>query len=307
VTVRLISVGNVVVDVVVEVEALPPPGGDVLAAGGGLWVGGTFNVLVAARRHDMAAVYGGALGDGPLGRLATDALAGEGVAVAGAPVAGVDTGFSVAAVDGAGERTFLSVVGAEATLTADRLAALRPGAGDWVLVSGYGLAHAANRATLVAWAPALDPGVTVVFDPGPLAYDLPPDAVDTVLARADWCVTNAREGAELAGAVAPQWAANALAGRVRAGSVVRDGPRGCWLATGGVAPVRVPGFLVEAVDTNGAGDAHTGAFIARMAGGATAEDAARLANAAAAIAVTRRGPATCPTAAEVDAWIAGRG
>ncbi|GAA3440556.1 hypothetical protein GCM10018954_101800 [Kutzneria kofuensis] len=59
------------------------------------------------------------------------------------------------------------------------------------------------------------------------------------------------------------------------------------------------GFPVEVVDTNGAGDAHTGAFMAALAAGLPPAKAARRANAAAAIAVTRRGPASAPTIEEV--------
>jgi sugar/nucleoside kinase (ribokinase family) len=65
----------------------------------------------------------------------------------------------------------------------------------------------------------------------------------------------------------------------------------------------VPGFKVVAVDSNGAGDAHAGVFVAGLAHGLSAIDAARRANAAAALAVTRWGPATSPGVAELDAFI----
>jgi sugar/nucleoside kinase (ribokinase family) len=45
-------------------------------------------------------------------------------------------------------------------------------------------------------------------------------------------------------------------------------------------------------------------FLAGLATGADARTAARRANAAAAIAVTRHGPATSPDAAEIDVFIA---
>jgi len=62
---------------------------------------------------------------------------------------------------------------------------------------------------------------------------------------------------------------------------------------------------VEAVDTTGAGDAHCGVLAAELLRGADLATAAARANAAAAIAVTRRGPATAPTRAEVDALLSG--
>jgi sugar/nucleoside kinase (ribokinase family) len=68
--------------------------------------------------------------------------------------------------------------------------------------------------------------------------------------------------------------------------------------------VAVPGFAVDVVDTNGAGDAHSGAFIAALAAGAGDTAAARSANAAAALSVTRRGPATAPTREELARFLA---
>jgi sugar/nucleoside kinase (ribokinase family) len=63
---------------------------------------------------------------------------------------------------------------------------------------------------------------------------------------------------------------------------------------------------VDAVDTNGAGDAHTGVFLAMLASGADAHTAAMRANAAAALAVTRHGPATAPDANEIDVFLDSR-
>ena len=88
------------------------------------------------------------------------------------------------------------------------------------------------------------------------------------------------------------------------GVVVRLGADGCVILAPGGEPVHVPGFAVEALDTNGAGDAHVGAFLAALATGQHPLAAARRANACAALAVTRPGPATAPTAAEVDALLA---
>jgi sugar/nucleoside kinase (ribokinase family) len=66
----------------------------------------------------------------------------------------------------------------------------------------------------------------------------------------------------------------------------------------------VPGFQVDVLDTNGAGDAHSGAFIAALAAAAADVTAARSANGAAALSVTRRGPATAPTGEELARFLA---
>ena len=91
-----------------------------------------------------------------------------------------------------------------------------------------------------------------------------------------------------------------------AGVLVRTGRDGCLLGRAGAEPVQVPGFPVDAIDTTGAGDAHTGTFIAALARGSGEDDAARGANAAAALSVTRRGPATAPSAAELARFLAVR-
>jgi len=84
---------------------------------------------------------------------------------------------------------------------------------------------------------------------------------------------------------------------------VRQGAAGCLIAEAGGAVQQVPGFAVDAIDSNGAGDAHVGVFLAGLASGLGGADAARRANAAAAIAVTRRGPTAAPTAEELEAYL----
>jgi sugar/nucleoside kinase (ribokinase family) len=87
---------------------------------------------------------------------------------------------------------------------------------------------------------------------------------------------------------------------------VRLGRDGCILVEGGERPKHVPGYAVDVIDTNGAGDAHLGAFLAALAAGVGPMAAADRANAAAAMTVTRRGPASSPDRQEVDAFLIAR-
>jgi sugar/nucleoside kinase (ribokinase family) len=88
-----------------------------------------------------------------------------------------------------------------------------------------------------------------------------------------------------------------LAGRK--GVIVRLGSDGCLLQLRGLDVQHLPARPVQVVDTTGAGDAHTGAFLAALANGVEPVDAVRRANVAASIAVSRAGPATAPTADEL--------
>ncbi len=302
---RLLHVGPVIIDVVMAVDALPRAGEGVFASSARTVAGGGFNVVAAAARAGMEVVYAGAHGTGPHGDLARAALRSEGVAVAHAPSPDADTGFCVALVDGDAERTFVTRLGAEMDLSLARLRTLRPGPGDFVYTVGYSLLPGPRADDLLTWIGDLPEGVRLVLDPAPVVGDIPRPTLDRALTRVDLLSLSAAEAATVTGHAVPEEAAALLLPRIRPGGavVVRDSARGCVVA-GDAAPRRVPGFPVRAVDTNGAGDAHVGVFTAAVASGLDPLSAARRANAASALAVTRRGPATCPTAKETDAFLA---
>lgn len=309
---RLVSVGNVIVDRSLRIPSLPERGGDVLARDVGTAPGGAFNTLVAASRQGLSSAYGGAHGTGPFGDRVRLALDAEGIEVLQPPSTEADTGFDIALIDDEGERTFVTVFGAEAALTSVGLAGIRLGTGDLVHVSGYGLLESTNARPLAPWIAKIGTVHTVLVDPGPLGADIPPDVLSLVAGRADWLSCNLREALLLSGAADARGAAAALRQSWRA-VVIRLGPDGCLIAPGSVAPgpvapdgiELVPGFPVEAIDTSGAGDAHTGAFLAGLAAGESPTEAALRANACAALAVTRRGSATAPNADEVQALLDG--
>jgi sugar/nucleoside kinase (ribokinase family) len=314
---RLLYLGNVVVDVVLDVPALPERGGDMFATRTRCLAGGGFNVMAAAARQGLPVSYAGAHGTGPFAELARTALAAEGIEILLPPRPGPDAGFVVTLVEPGGERTFLSSRGAEATLRAGELAGLTPDDGDIIGLSGYSLAHESNRMTLSVWLEAHRGPQPVIFDPGPLAGMLPELALRQVLARTTWLTCNEREAGLLTGKHEPGVAVReltallgSLAGTgadARPGGVlVRRGPAGCLVGLPGQPVLSVPGFQVTASDTSGAGDAHTGVFIAAVAAGLPVLEAVRRANAAGAISVTRPGPAAGPDRAELDAFLAGQ-
>jgi sugar/nucleoside kinase (ribokinase family) len=162
-----------------------------------------------------------------------------------------------------------------------------------------------TRDPLLAWLDGLDPEVVVVLDPGSAFASLDPALRDRVLRRTHLWTGNADEAGRLTGRDEPAAAAEVIAALIAPGGVaiVRDGARGCHLREGGhTAYLR--GFPQHPVDTNGAGDTHTGVLLAGRARGEDWAVAARRANAAGAITVTRRGPATAPTAGEIDEFLA---
>jgi ribokinase len=275
---RLVHTGQVVVDLVLRIDQVPPVGGDVLASEFLQTAGGGFNVMAAAARSGAEVVYAGSHGSGNFGDIVRTALAHEGITIAH-PVSEPDTGISVALVDGTGERTFVTSPGAEG-----QISKIASDSADIVYVTGYSLTHRHNSEALAEWLPDV-PG-RVLLDPGPLVAGIPEEVWQRILPHVDILSSNATEATRLPTVDIPV--------RIR-----RDGPRGCDVTYDGKT-VHIRGFAVKAVDTNGAGDAHTGVLAAELLRGNDIETAAKRANAAAAIAVTRKGPATAPARAEID-------
>jgi sugar/nucleoside kinase (ribokinase family) len=170
-----------------------------------------------------------------------------------------------------------------------------------VYVTGYSLMHEANRAALLSWLPGI--AARVLFDPGPLAAEIPGGVLETLLPGFAVLSCNATEARAPSGSDTSEAAAAKLAGRLTSGAAVavRDGPGGCVLAREGEIR-RIAGFPGKAVDTNGAGDTHCGVLAAELLRGTALDAAAYRANAAAALSVLRSGPATAPSRAEIDAF-----
>ena len=329
---RVVHTGQVVIDLTLRIEALPEPGGDVFADEAGMGLGGGYNVLVAARRLGVETLFAGTLGRGPFSQAADAGFAAIGAVHVGARVDG-DLGYCVAMTDARAERTFVSAAGAETRDPLDAFDRLEVGAEDVVYVSGYSLAHAANTAALErlvrrlvgsagrtgdggggrSGGGARDGGGAAGGRPGAVLFDVSPmvgtasmESLEMVGALDPIWSLNEREAGILAarlGLDAPDGdrAATAEALARRLGPVlVRAGASGTWFASDD-GLIRTPSVPVKPVDTNGAGDAHSGVLAAALARGVALPVALRWANVAGALSTTRRGPATCPTEKEIMA------
>jgi sugar/nucleoside kinase (ribokinase family) len=290
----LIQLSGVIVDLVYKVEAVPRAGEEAVVHGAFVAAGGGFNAMAAARRAGMEVAYAGGLGTGPLAEVAAAALAAEGIACLRPRSPDQDQGCCTVLVDATGERAFIASQGADGAAEDADFARLRPGPGDWLLLSGYALSYPRMREAATRWLEGPAPGAPLLFDPSPMAARLEPARVAAALARAAWVSANGSEAAALTGLGDPASAAAALAEGRSGGAVVRVGAAGCWLAEPGRRAVHLAGHPVRPLDTNGAGDAHVGAFLAALARGESPERAARVANVTAALSTLREGPATAP-------------
>lgn len=288
------------IDFALIIDSLPERGGDSLASQRLVSAGGGFNMMSAARRQGANALYVGQLGVGRFADIARGVLMNEGIQLAVGPREDMDLGVCVVLVDATGERTFITSPGAELSLRSDDLAAVSMVSGDVVYVSGYNVVYPETAHLVTEWVRALSTQVVVAFDPGPRCADIDPTVLARVLGRTDWLLCNTAEARVLASGDEAADLARSLrdeGGYQRV--VVRDGSRGCAAASDeGV--VRVAGFPTDVVDTNGAGDVHNGVVIAELLRGTSIDEALLRANAAASIAISSFGPATCPTRNLID-------
>ena len=313
---RVVLMGQILVDLAVRGEALPSPGGDVWAVDEGMHVGGGFNALVAARRMGAEAVSLSPIGDGPYSSLIQAALTREGIADLGPRIAGIDNGFCIAFTDRTGERTFISTKGAEtmapASVWADFVRTMHPG--DVLYIDGYLMDHPTNREAAEAALRALPEGVRVLLDVSPvigIPSALPSDGVIVSMnhREAQGIAQQSGDSSVRDRCREPRGAARAMLSLLGRPVLVRAGAEGAYIGrpaqpeTNATADevTAIPTPRVEVIDTNGAGDAHSGVLAVSLAQGIPLERALLLANCAGALSTTVVGPASCPTREEIEA------
>ena len=124
---------------------------------------------------------------------------------------------------------------------------------------------------------------------------------------ADYCLPSLEDATVLLGEGEPDALADAFLARGAKCVALKLGPDGVLVATSDER-TRVGGFSVESVDATGAGDTFDGAFLTEMLRGSSLEEAARYANAAAALSTRGYGAVDpIPRRAEVEAWLAEQG
>ncbi|MFJ2672443.1 carbohydrate kinase family protein [Streptomyces sp. NPDC087525] len=189
----------------------------------------------------------------------------------------VPTATVICLVDASAERTLLTDSGAALRLSpADWSPSLLDGVGRLHLSGYLFFAGTSRQLASVAMQSAVERGVPVSVDPASAGF-IKELGADRFLASAEGLETllpNADEARLLTGLTSVSDAAAALSRRAGV-AVVTLGGDGALVAEAGAVTARVPPVPARAVDSTGAGDAFTGAFLAaRLAGADPAAAAA---------------------------------
>ena len=309
---RVVLMGQILVDHVLAGNAPVYGGGSERVNDEGFHVSAGFNVLAAARRMGAEAVSLSPIGTGPHASMIEAALAREGIVDAGPRVTDCDNAYRTALITGSGKCTIIAMKGAETmapeTAWADVVRTMKPG--DVLFIDGSLMDHPSNKVAADNVLRVLPEGVRVVLDVSPVVGI--PDGLpsNTIISM------NYDESQDLWKRIPdeerkfPSWlpadkAATALAARLGHHVLVRKDESGAYFApadgAADLSTFHIPTPSVRTVDTNGAGDAHSGVLAACLAQDVALKRALVLANCAGALASTVPGPASCPTRSQIEA------
>jgi 5-dehydro-2-deoxygluconokinase len=281
----------------------------------GKYLGGSAtNVAVAAARLGRSAAVITRTGNDPFGRFVHHALKGYGVSdqfVTGVP--GLPTPVTFCEIfppDDFPIYFYRYPKAPDLEIRADELDydAIRAARVFWVTATGLS-AEPSRSATLAALEARGRAGVTVLdLDYRPMFWasrEAAREAVGPALRLVTVAVGNLDECDMAVGETDPRRAGQALLGRGASLAVVKQGPRGV-LAVSAAGLAESSPFSIEILNGLGAGDAFGGALCHGVLAGWDTARVIRFANAAGALVASRLACSDAmPTAAEVDALLAG--
>ncbi len=268
---RLVIVGDVMLDVVVRPHGPVAPTSDTASEVQLSRGGSGANIAVAAAALGGDVLYVGSAGDDAGGRGFVDDLTRAGVSTKLEFVPS-STGVVVALVAADGQRAMLTDRGANRWLSLDHVTSCLADPFDHLHVSGYTLLDDATRgAGVAALREATSRGTSTSVDVCSVAplHAMSTETFLAATAGATWLFANEEEALALSGADDVEQALDRLAGSFDE-VVVTRGPLGA-LVRAGAARFIAPSVSRDVVDTTGAGDAATGAYLASRLNGSSIE------------------------------------
>ena len=288
---KTLVIGAAIIDIIMKIKRLPKSGEDILCSETVSTVGGcAYNVAGTLRGfgvdHDLFVPVGrGMYGDmiaGDLEKLGYQILIREEES---------DNGYCLCLVEEDGERTFITVKGAEGRFRPSWFEQLSQDAYDSIYVAGYQVCGASGRVISDWMAGAKDrmKEKRVFFAPGPVITDIDQAVMERILSVGPILHLNEKEAFDYAKQPSVEDCLRYLCGLNHNLVVVTMGASGTMYYDGSVMR-QVPAYKTQVKDTIGAGDSHVAAMIAGYSKGLDTEQCVRLANRVASAIVSIQGP-----------------
>jgi ribokinase len=279
----VLVVGSVNLDLLYRVPHLPRPGEtllgtDLVRLSGGKG-GNQAHAAAKAAPAGVSVAMVACVGDDEAAGMLRGDLERAGVDVAAVHTVAGPSGTALIAVDDRGENTIVVISGANGQWPPSVISAIEMTAADVVALQ-LEVPFEIVEAVIARAAAA---GARVVLNAAPLDR-----RAAQLLSSVDVLVVNEIEAAELFGfdAALTEDDVAGIASGLSADLVVTLGSRGAVFAPAGGPVTSVPAFVVDAIDTVGAGDAFVGGFAAALASSAPLDVAVRWGSAAGALTAT---------------------
>ncbi len=290
---HILVIGSLNMDLVISADHLPAEGETVIEGQFHTYAGGKgANQAIAAARMGGRVKMVGRVGDDDYGRQLVAGLSSAGVETCFISKDKNDpTGVAVITVDRIGKNSIVVASGANMSLKEACIKDIPD------LFNGVGVMVAQLEIPIpvvqAAYKAARERGVITILNPAPART-----LTDELFPLIDYIIPNRLELEMLTGEKDLHAGISRLLASGVGTVIVTLGEDGAFLATR-KKQAHIAAFKVNAVDTVAAGDAFTGAFCVGLVEELPIEDCVRLANAVAAISVTRKGAQpSMPTRAE---------
>lgn len=303
---KIIVIGSSNTDMVVTSSKMPLPGETVMGNEFDVIPGGKgANQAVAAARAGSRVTFIAKVGNDDFGKQAVEGYQKDKINTENILIDPVKpSGIAVIIVDeNSGQNSIVVAPGANANLSLADIQKIESVILDAdVLLVQLEIPLETVQAALKI---AKKGGVTTILNPAPAQF-----LSDEVLSLVDIITPNETETQILIG-IEPtnkkeiKIAAKQLLKKVNHSVLITLGSEGVYYISKNSNGEFIPTIKVEAVDTTAAGDVFNGTFAAALADSKTFNEAIKLANAAAAISVTRKGAQpSAPTRLEVEKFLA---
>lgn len=296
--------GSFVVDLMGRCPHLPVPGETVKGSLFKMGPGGKgFNQAVAAHKAGADVTMVTKVGKDPFADLAIDTMTRLGMDTKRVFCSEqAETGTALIMVDENTSQNEIAVIlGACDTISDEEVESVSDllDQSDYLLIQLETNISSVRKAVEMAY----DKGVKIILNTAPVQ-----PVSDSILSRVELITPNEVEASILSGISVTEEesageAADYFLNKGVKNVLITMGSKGVYIATGKRRGL-LPAYQVDAVDTTGAGDAFNGGLAAALAEGKDLWEAAKFANALAAISVQRIGTTPAmPDRSEIDAFI----
>ena len=272
---KTLVLGNVFVDVIINVDALPKTGDDIMCNKQVISIGGcAYNVASVLKNFEIEHDLIPPVGNGIYGKIIKQELENNDYTRYINDKTG-DNGYCLCLVEKEGERSFITIKGIESEYKIEWLDGINVNEYDNIYVSGYEMEGKSGE--LISNWLLNKAKKNVFFAPGPRINCIPKETIKNMLKLNPILHLNDDEALKFTNEENIIEAAKQI-NKLTSNSVfITLGKKGVMYFTNGYYKF-IDGFETEVVNTVGAGDSHIGAIIAAYSKGYDYDDCCYMAN-----------------------------